>query len=285
MKLHRTRLARALFRSGLETIRADAEALYFGETNGQERVARNQVLEVTRRRGVFWDSISVRWESVGRVHTRTLRGVRRRDGCRFVDVWHTLAHYDAVLAAERAFDALLSRDAYFNRHALVTWLSSVEPLLARIPRYVDALLPSNDLAEALQNCRRYRDSGETIRQDRNNAYVRRQKIYHAALLTAVGGRYGLTDEQSDAALRDEDNCLVVAGAGTGKTTTIIAKLRLLVLSGIAPERILALSFARKAAREVSERLGAHNQIAVRTFHALGLEIIAQAEGKKPTRMY
>lgn len=283
MILQRTRLARAIFRGGPETLRADVEALYFGETNGQERVARNQVLEVARRRGVFWDSISVRWESAGRIQTRTVRGVRRRDCRRFVDVWHTLAHYDAVLAAERAFNTLLSRDAYFNRRALVTWASSVEPLLARIPRYVDAaLLPSNDLAEALQNCRRYRDSGETIRQDRNNAYVRRQKIHHAALLTAVGGRYGLTDEQSDAALRDEDNCLVVAGAGTGKTTTIIAKLRLLVLNGVAPESILALSFARKAAHEVSERLGAHNQIAVRTFHALGLEIIAQAEGKKPT---
>jgi DNA helicase-4 len=149
---------------------------------------------------------------------------------------------------------------------------------------VDALLPSNDLAEALRNCRRFLDNGETIRQDRNNDYVRDEKVRHAALLTAVGGKYGLTEEQSDAAVRDEDSCLVVAGAGTGKTTTIIAKLRVLVRTGIAPENILALSFARKAAREVNERLGAgsHDQVAVRTFHALGLEIIAHAEGKKPT---
>jgi DNA helicase-4 len=227
----------------------------------------------------------VQWESAGRVSTRTLRGVRRGDGSRFVDAWHTLAHYEAVLAAEREFNELLSRDAYFNRRALVTWLSFIEPLLARIPHNADALVPSNGFAEAIRNCRRFRDSGETIRQDRNNDYVQQQRVRHPALLTAVGGEYGLTEEQSDAALRDEDNCLVVAGAGTGKTTTLIAKLRLLLRAGMGRrERILALTFARKAARELSDRLGpaAHDQIAVRTFHALGLEIIAQAEGKKPT---
>src|SRR5690349_18396688 len=105
MELHRTRLARAIFRRGPETMRADAEALYFGEADRQERVPRNHVLEVVRRRGVFWDSICVRWESDGHLSTRTLRGVRRRDSRRFVDVWHTLARYDAVVAAERAFDA------------------------------------------------------------------------------------------------------------------------------------------------------------------------------------
>ena len=155
-------------------MRADAEALYFGETDRQERVPRNQVLEVARRRGVFWDTISVQWESAGRVHTRTVRGLRRRDGRRFVDVWHTLAHYEAVLTAERAFNELLSRDGYFNRRALVTWASSVEPLLARIPQNADALFPSNGFGDAIRNCRRFRDSGETIRQDRNNDYVQQQ---------------------------------------------------------------------------------------------------------------
>jgi len=192
----------------------------------------------------------VQWESAGRVSTRTLRGVRRGDGRRFVDAWHTLAHYEAVLTAERAFNELLSRDGYFNRRALVTWASSVEPLLARIPQNADALFPSNGFGDAIRNCRRFRDSGETIRQDRNNDYVQQQRVRHAALLTAVGGEYGLTEEQSDAALRDEDSCLVVAGAGTGKTTTIIAKLRLLLRAGMGRrERILALTFARKAARE------------------------------------
>lgn len=285
MILQQTRLARALFRGELRTMRADVDAVYFGESNGRERVERNQVLEVARGRDVFWDSISVRWKSASGVQTRTVRGLRRGDGGRFVDVWQALAHYEAVLAAERAFNELLTRDAYFNRRAFVTWASSVEGLLARIPHHVDALLPSNGFADALRNCRRFRESGETIRRDRNDDYVKRQRVRHAALLSAVGGDHGLTEEQSDAAVRDEDRCLVVAGAGTGKTTTIIAKLRYLVRAGIArPEQILTLTFARKAAREVSERIGtaSHDRMAVRTFHALGMEIIAQAEGKKPT---
>src|SRR4029453_1691469 len=141
-------------------------------------------------------------------------------------------HYEEVLTAERAFNELLSRDADFNRRALVTWVSSVGPLLARIPPTADGLFPPSRLGDAIRNCHRFRDSGEAIRQDRNNDYVQQQRVRHAALLTAVGGEYGLTEEQSDAALRDEDSCLVVAGAGTGKTTTIIAKLRLLLRAGL-----------------------------------------------------
>src|SRR5207237_9144649 len=63
----------------------------------------------------------------------------------------------------------------------------------------------------------------------------------------------LTPEQRRAATYDGGNLLIAAGAGTGKTTTVAARLAHLVSSGVVPERILLLTFSRRAAAELLQR--------------------------------
>ncbi len=63
----------------------------------------------------------------------------------------------------------------------------------------------------------------------------------------------LTDEQEAAAHHDGGHLLIVAGAGTGKTTTLAARLAHLVEGGVAPERVLLLTFSRRAAAELTHR--------------------------------
>lgn len=94
----------------------------------------------------------------------------------------------------------------------------------------------------------------------------------------------LTQEQRLAIVRDEDNNLVIAGAGTGKTSTIVGKVSYLLRRGLAkPDEVLVLAYGTKAVREVTQRLSDRlaADVEVRTFHSLGLAIIAQVEGKKP----
>ena len=92
----------------------------------------------------------------------------------------------------------------------------------------------------------------------------------------------LDAQQREAVLSLEDNVLVISSAGSGKTMTTIAKVRYLVdIQKVAPERILLITFTRKAAESLSERLGEKN-IKCRTFHKLALEIISEATGEKPT---
>ena len=79
--------------------------------------------------------------------------------------------------------------------------------------------------------------------------------------------------------------LCVAPAGSGKTTTLVARICWLVASGADPERITAVTFNKRAADELGERLataleplgmGEERRPRVRTFHALGREILVDA---------
>src|SRR5512138_805805 len=89
--------------------------------------------------------------------------------------------------------------------------------------------------------------------------------------------------------------LVLAGAGSGKTRVITAKIAHLLERGHAPDAIAAITFTNKAAREMRERaaqlLASHgkralaDELAICTFHALGLRILrsaARSIGLKPT---
>ena len=87
---------------------------------------------------------------------------------------------------------------------------------------------------------------------------------------------------------DDDRNLVVAAAGSGKTSVMVAKAGWTVARGDRrPEELLLLAFANNAREELAERVTArlgeyeYAGMDVRTFHALGLEIVGQAEGRKP----
>ncbi|WP_236689315.1 UvrD-helicase domain-containing protein [Photobacterium kishitanii] len=81
----------------------------------------------------------------------------------------------------------------------------------------------------------------------------------------------LNESQRTAALIDQDYNLVLAGAGTGKTSVLIARAGYLIASQAAvPEDILMLSFGRKAAEEMTDRLKekVSDRVKVATFHSL-----------------
>ena len=94
----------------------------------------------------------------------------------------------------------------------------------------------------------------------------------------------LTIEQRKAVIVDEDAELVVAAAGSGKTTTIKAKVAYLVKKGIAfPHQILVISFNKNVQLDLEKSLSsAYPGININTFHALGLKVLAEAQGQKPS---
>ncbi len=118
----------------------------------------------------------------------------------------------------------------------------------------------------------------------HNERVANAKVQTAySIIGEVEGRK-LDHQQMVCIVKEAHNHLVIAGAGTGKTTTIIGKIKyLLKTEKYLPQDILVLSFTNASASEMDERISAetgHN-IAASTFHKLGLNIIAQVNGVMP----
>lgn len=101
----------------------------------------------------------------------------------------------------------------------------------------------------------------------------------------------LTKEQAEAVICFDSRVLLVASAGSGKTSTMVAKAGYaLKKKYFAPDRMLLLAFNSDAAAELRERIKARleplglpaDRVVAKTFHAFGLEVIGSATGKKPS---
>lgn len=117
----------------------------------------------------------------------------------------------------------------------------------------------------------------------NKNYVASEVQKNSALFDNIDGKQ-LDEQQCLAVVVDEDNNLVLAGAGSGKTLTIAAKVKYLVdKKNVAPKDILLVAFTNKAADEMTERIS--NQLFIKikasTFHKLGLDAYSKAMGYRP----
>lgn len=90
----------------------------------------------------------------------------------------------------------------------------------------------------------------------------------------------LNPQQLQAAEYEDGPCLIVAGAGTGKTKTLTTKIAKLIADGYNPSRILAVTFTNKAAGEMRARVeelcpNLGRRVWIQTFHAFGVRILRQ----------
>jgi len=90
----------------------------------------------------------------------------------------------------------------------------------------------------------------------------------------------LNSQQKEASEATPGPLLIVAGAGTGKTRTLVSRLLHFIEGGVPPHRICAITFTNKAAREMADRVeqsakysGRNNSPFIGTFHSLGAKIL------------
>lgn len=127
------------------------------------------------------------------------------------------------------------------------------------------------------------ESLESNLQIHNEEIARKRVDEISGIVGAVEGK-ALDRQQLLCIAKDAHNHLVLAGAGTGKTTTIVGYVKYLLLSGKCKENeLLLLSFTNAAASEMAHRImsEARKDLDVYTFHKLGLNIITSVQGKVP----
>ena len=122
----------------------------------------------------------------------------------------------------------------------------------------------------------------------NTTYVdralERDKDYFDDILKQIDPNIQLDEEQRRAVITDDDYCLLVAGAGAGKTTTMAAKVKYLVeKKNIDPGEIIVISYTNKAIGELRDRINKGLGIPAKicTFHAFAYDIVKQFSEEPP----
>lgn len=143
--------------------------------------------------------------------------------------------------------------------------------------------------EAIGDLREWGLDWPRLWSDANEAMASRELVLAKEFLDKVESK-PLTEEQARAVICFDNRVQVVASAGSGKTSTMVAKAAYAIDRGfVEPERIVMLAFNKEAAKELQERakrsferLGKEDTVVeARTFHAMGLAIIGEATGRKP----
>ena len=176
---------------------------------------------------------------------------------------------------------LTEPDHYFAYSEQEEWLSGYNTI-------------ADDMQIVFPNYKQYLETDEpekllniipTLQMNRkahNELFVKNQLEINHTYFDQVLDSYPLDPQQRDSIVKLEDNCLVIASAGSGKTSTIVGKTKYLVEKRkINPENILLLTYTRKAANELAQRINV-DELRTGTFHSLAYQIIAQVTGQAPS---
>lgn len=199
---------------------------------------------------------------------------------------HTV--YDAIdeltnlcIEPQQRFNALMAPDHYFAYSEMERFkdsLAAVEACEKKVfPKY--AQFVTNPAVKQLLSIKKDIDR---LRETHNKEFVTKELEANQTYFDTVLGKYPLDPQQRDSIVKLEDNCLVIASAGSGKTSTILGKAKYMVEKrNIDPSKVLLITFTRKAANELHERMKIEG-VTCCTFHALAYHIIAQVTGQAPS---
>ena len=273
------------------SVNADAVRLVFGSRSADISLGDAEAVDVSG--GGLYSGVHIRHRA-GDAH---VSGVPRMDADALADAletercewWrHTLARQlETLRSVHDRLTALADPPRYLTADALRDLEAEARTIAGGIAaRWPEALADAPEV-RMLRDILEFEQAPDDARARANEVFVVNELTRSREFFDRVEAR-PLTDEQRRAVVIDERRNLVVAAAGSGKTSVILAKTGWLIRKGYRkPSELLLLAFARDARKEMEERmderLGAAiaRDVTVRTFHGLGMAIIGEAEGKRP----
>lgn len=201
------------------------------------------------------------------------------------DKMYVESKYEEVSALNNDFDSFLN-DAYgyFNYRKLSDWKSMAGTIYGAIEKMdLKALQLEEQYLTAFNKFIRYASQAEAIRVRYNLEFVNKELVQCNDLFSDIDGA-SLDGQQRLAIVKDEDHNLVIAGAGSGKTTTVAGKVAYAINRlKLKPEEILLITFTRKASEEMQDRIKKKMgiNIEVNTFHSFGRKVIGKVTQDMP----
>lgn len=251
----------------------------------------NQLIQVRCKRGIVWGELEFELpdEKVVRLH-----GTEWQETQRF---YHHLQHSWQQWSAEMSeicasvlqeqvdhIQHIEQQDKWFKLAELGKLQQQIRQAFSALPMPVVRLEEFELCRDNYHLCQQWLQQGRRKVEQRNLRWSERILVTHQDFFQTIETS-PLNESQRRAVVNGEDAVLVLAGAGSGKTSVLVARVGWLLLRQEAePEQILMLAFGRKAAEEMNERIAQRlGSVAVqaKTFHALALQIIQQGSRKAP----
>ncbi|MYI72860.1 MAG: AAA family ATPase, partial [Candidatus Dadabacteria bacterium] len=244
--------------------------------------------------GWFWADIRVRYTSGEEV----VSGLSRHKARAFADALESLRinwwrkvlaeHVGTLNSVQDDLAQLADPPMYMARSIFSTLERKARDVVAQFPSQWPDKLSGVAEIQMLKTIQDFLKDPEAHRTRANDIFVVNELGRSREFFDKIETR-PLTDEQRRSVVVNEDRNLVVAAAGSGKTSVIVAKAGWLLHKNYwRPSELLLLAFASDAQKEmqqrIRERLGDEvvEKLTVRTFHSLGMSIIGEVEGKLPT---
>ena len=252
----------------------------------------NQLLAIHCKRGLVWGELEfvLSDDKVVRLH-----GTEWAETQRFHHhlniLWQQWSQEMSDVAAgvlQQQLDAIAARTSdnkWLTREQTSGLQQQIRRAFAALPLPINRLEEFDNCREALHQCQAWLKDIEACRLQHNQAYTDAMLEEYAEFFQHIESS-PLNPAQARAVVNGEQSLLVLAGAGSGKTSVLVARAGWLLARGeAAAEQILLLSFGRKAAQEMDDRIRERLQtqdVTARTFHSLALYIISQGSKKVPT---
>lgn len=193
----------------------------------------------------------------------------------------------SVLNEEFSYDVATDLETSFENHYITfrqekeftryyaDYYNEAKRIVPQLRRF--GVEPSENVLKLLRD---FENIGKLVR--RHNQSILRNLLEEHKDFFDNCLKYPLDEQQRRSIVSEEDNCLVVSSAGSGKTSSIVGKVKYLIeIKKVNPTRILLISYTNKAAAELTERMGIEG-LRGYTFHKLALDLIGQRTGQKPS---
>ncbi|WP_375749755.1 DNA helicase IV [Vibrio sp. HN007] len=295
MRLCASELANFFIQEEYREVEIQPEWLIISSTKSEERIPFSiWDGSVVLKRGLLWGTLTFYSHvSDGKRFAWAVQGLPwnecksfAREAIELYQTWHQeqCKQLNQKLPEwQSSLQLLIKQPSYLTHSSLDVWRAKVSKEMEEInTTLAEALLRQPSKLELIAD---WLENDEENLEQRNVEWLERERENWAVLFAQVESS-PLNVSQQQAVLINDDHNLILAGAGTGKTSVLTARIAYLLQSHLAQaEELLMLAFGSDASNEMRERLDdrvglAAEKVSVQTFHKLGLMILNTVENER-----